>query len=404
MPGQRSATSWGLLALVTALVALGAWFYTRLLWRSFPEFVLRMDHCNLLFCDFVRHYWRTGRNLLQTHEPGPGFLYSPFFALLMVPLGALAKATAVVVWGVIQGLALLLLFAVPLARESSRRWWIYSIYVVAFAVSVPLYHNFKWGQISVPLTALTLLALEFERRDRSIAAACLLAFATALKGYVGLFAWILLARGRRWALLVFATGVIVWAVIVPSLAIGPGDTFHFYAEVNTRLSRSQLGFATDANSQNLASVITRWGTPPDEMLPAPAPALRVVGLALAGASLALAWRGLRGASPRFGSAVALSWLSIPLVLQTSWPHYFVYLPAVGLIALLRLADVAVPRAGWWTALTWVVACLLLTMLPMLQWSESWLHYAHRGWLLLADLGLLTWFWAEAFLPRREAHA
>lgn len=386
------------------VVAAGTWFYTRLLWESFPTFVVRMDNCDLLFCDFVRHYWRMGRSLLETREPAPGFLYSPFFALLMLPLGALAKSTAVAVWGVIQGLGLLALFVLPLLHRVTRRPWIFAAYAVAFAWSVPLYHNFKWGQLSVLLTALVLIALELERRGRSSLAGWILAFATALKGYVVVFVWVLLARRRGRGLLFFMAGVVLFAAVVPAIVLGPGDTFRFYEQVNARLAGAQTGFATNPNSQSFASVIARWGTDPHVDPPLPSTALRGLGYVLAAGNLALAWRWSRDGATSYGAASALLFLSLPLLLQTSWPHYFAYLPAVIALALARLRTDGVAR--WWRigGTIWILACLASTTLPALHLSQHWYLYSRAGWLLAANLGLTAWFVADRFLPVREAAA
>jgi hypothetical protein len=388
------------MTVITALVALGTVLQARLLWTSFADFVARMDNCDLAFCDFVRHYWRMGRTLLQTHEPSPGFLYSPFFALIMVPLGALAKSTAVAVWGVLQGSMLLALFALGLVRPSARQRWVYAAYAVAFAWSIPLYHDFKWGQISVLLTALTLAALELERRDRSRLAAVLLAFAAALKGYAALFVLVLAARRRGRALLVFAATSLVLLAVVPAAVLGVADTWRFYQTVSERLSAAQTGFATNPNSQSFASVVARWGVDFESMPPQPATSLRLLGYLLAAINLTFAWRWLR--QPRgYASACALLWLSIPLLLQTSWPHYFVYLPAVIGTACVLLSCEDVSR-GWRVGGgVWVLLFALLSLLPALQIAGRWYFYSRGGWLLVADLGLLAWFYADRILaPRR----
>jgi len=392
-PGAGAPLRIVLPAVLAAAVAVLAWV---LLWRSPEEFVRRMDHGRLLFDDFVLRFHPVARDFLRTRAPYPGYYYSPTFAVLLAPFGALPLRAALVAWGVVQVGCSVALLLVPAGWLARRSRWLLAGYVLVFLTSLPLLHNFKWGQVSVPLTLCVIGSLFLARAGRRLASAALLALAVSVKFYPGIYVlWFVLRRDVRY-LAAFAVSFVLLGVVVPAAVLGPGDTIGFYRSVSANLRSDQPKIAGGVNSQYLPHVIERWthlargDSAP--LAPEGSPIRGALRIAAGGIFvLALAFLARHRHEPDPLRAFAVLSASIPLVVPTSWPHYFVFLPFFQAWAAWRI--LSTPRAR-------VPAVLLLgvsvlgTGLPAMVAAGSWRTYAYSGLPLVASMAVL----ALALLP------
>ena len=113
--------------------------------------------------------------------------------------------------------------------------------------------------------------------------------------------------------------------------LGPEGNWQFYVTVRERVAHAvSTWMPEDINAQYLPSVIGRWlgGA-------AGRGVWRLLGYGLFAANLlAVARLVVRRAPRAIEWAFALLFLGLPLAIETSWPHYFVYLPfAQTLVAL-----------------------------------------------------------------------
>jgi len=97
---------------------------------------------------------------------------------------------------------------------------------------------------------------------------------------------------------------------------------------------------------------------------------------------------LRGDDSADQAARMLFFLSTPLWVPTSWPHYFCYLPAC---QWMILNDLAKP-SGRSLAVTVVAGALVslsvaLSSVVALQVSDGWYRYSSGGAVLMSDLAL-----------------
>ena len=381
-------------ALVTLVaVAAAAVLYYRAVWGDVPALVAALDHCKELYCDFTRQYYPTGRDLLATGQPSNGYFYSSFFALLLVPFGRVELGTAVALWSLVQlvGIALLLLPAVDFYRESPRA---FVLYVVLLAFSMPLLHNLKWGQVSTLVTGGALAALFLYRRGRVAAAAVVLGLAVAVKYYVAVVAFtFLLRRDWRFLTVLAATVLLLW-LVVPTAVLGPEGNWQFYVTVRERVAHAvSTWMPEDINAQYLPSVVGRWlGSASGRGV------WRWVGYGLFAANLLAVARLVVRRAPRAVEwAIALLFLGLPLAIETSWPHYFVYLPfAQTLVALetgflLRNPVSTAPGSRspvGWTAAALLLVSIVLASMPFFQLVGRWQDYSQYGALFVANLCLL----------------
>jgi len=378
--GRRRA-----LLAVAALVAIGAAavLYYRATYGSVPALVAALDHCKELYCDFTRQYYPTGRDVLATGQPSKGYFYSSFFALFLAPVGRLNLDAALVLWSVVQlaGILLLLLPAIDFYHESPAA---FVLYAVLLAFSMPLLHNLKWGQVSALVTGCAFAALFLQRRGRRLAAGVVLGFAAAIKYYVAVVAIAHLLR-RHWRMMAaFLVAAGVFWLVIPTLILGPDGNWAFYQTVRERVAHALTTWMPeDINAQYLPSVAGRWlGTGAGRGL------WRWFGYGLFAVSLLAVARLLRrGRFRDMEWAYALLFLSLPLAVETSWPHYFVYLPFAQTLAWLELRR-ARPRDRLWQGALLLVSVVLASM-PFFQFVGRWQDYSQYGFLFVANLCLLV---------------
>ena len=360
-----------------------------LLWdASYAVFSRSVDFNAGALEDFMGPYYGTARSLAEGSGPAPGFLYGPFFAVLLLPFAKLAPDVASWVWLAVElaATAALVVLAARVARPVSGR--VSALFTFVALTAFPLVHNLHWGQVSALLGVLALGAAAGHLGGRPALAAWLLAAATAIKGYPALLLAPLLLTGPWRAAAHFAVASAVLGLGVPAALIGPGETLATYRHALVELASLDApgGAWRDApNKQVLGAVLARWsgvaGT-------AARVALVAVAWLWAAANLALAARraadGSRGGRLE---AWVLVVLSLPLVVSPSWPHYLVLLP----FAQLALAT---SRGRDPLAVACVAASVVLASAPFFRAVGDPVAYGRAGWLAAANLLLL----AAAYRP------
>lgn len=324
--------------LAVILVALAAYYIWQ--WKSVQGFVTSIDTCDRLFSDFVRHYYPMAKTVLVTKHPLRAYLYSAFFALLLRPLAALPLNGALWAWGAFQGLCIVLVWLLPLRRLLKASKATAALYAVVVATSLPVFHNFAWGQVSMLMMVCVLGAFEAYAGGRRILAGCLLGFAAAIKQYPALFLLYFIVKRDARAIAAFAVSGIAFFAVIPSIALGPSEWVAF--EQATRSSVAWADWARlNVNSQYFANVVLRYahGLWPQFNDRAPAIGLQVLGFAVAALNIAGVWLAHRR---KICDDIALSLtailLALPFILGTSWPHYFCYLPFCQIVLLARLRN------------------------------------------------------------------
>jgi len=384
---KRSRFADRVLTVAVIVLTLAAVFaYYRLVWGTLPAFVTAVDHYDILFCDFVKHYYPMGQRVLSFPWPVDGFYYSAFFALLLRPLGAMNLPSALWVWGTVQIVAAIALAVLPRRGCAAATRKAVLLYTLLFATSLPLLHNFKWGQVSVLVMLSVLASARLAQENRDVPAGIVLALGTGIKYYAAFFL-IYYAIRRRWRVLrSFAIGAVCVLFILPATALGPMGVIRFQRESWLELSRASAVIAQDWNSQYFAHVVLRWLGLVDA--PDAVRVVAVLGWAAVALMIWLVWilRTVDGVVASDLSMAALL-LSLPFVLSTSWPHYFVYLPFCQALAIGQLCQQ--PRSGR-TSLFLALAILSVALASVfaLNLSAHWSSYARSGAILVANILLM----------------
>ncbi|UCF68496.1 MAG: DUF2029 domain-containing protein [Acidobacteriota bacterium] len=377
-------------------------------WRTIDEFVRSVDHCEILFNDFVVYYYRTARAVLAGTSPTKGYFYTPFFALLVMPFGLLTPSAAYMMWAALQAVAAIGLWIVPAVDFWRRSFALFYVYLLLSVSSFPLLHNAAWGQVSVPLTLMVIGALFFYKRGWKATAAVLLAAATAIKYYPVLFIVYFMMRRELRFLVVFFVAVVAFFLVVPAAALGVQETLGFYQVVGKGVGQAAEWVPRDFNSQfvvnvldrDLSLVARRLGT---EL---PSESWRPVFATMGGVILLingfLVWRTTpRGDGEACDFAFMLIFASLPFVVTTSWPHYFVHLPFCQVVLLRSLIGQTGLRRRL-VALLPLVTSMLLSSSVVFNMFGRWQLYSYVGCLFFANFLLLIATYSLVLMSMRPS--
>ena len=377
-----------MMALLVAVIWTGAWLAYRAQWPTLDAFVAAVDHCPTLFCDFERYFYRQGQLTLDARQPIAAYLYSAPFAVALSVFQDVPIQRARVIWGVVQIALTLGVFAAPLLfvrGRLARPPLQLALYAFAFATCTAVLHNFKWGQVSVLMVCGILFSLALADRGRPVAAGLVLAIPIAVKYYAAV-ALIYFVFRRDWRALAACAAGLTAAAALAIVVLGPSETLAFQRTVNAHaLAASRDAWVrADANSQFFAHVMGRWTG-------AASRGWVVAGYLIVLINVAFLWRICRTRPSEAARWAALFLLgSTPFWVDTSWPHYFIYLPALQLILVDALVIRRTRDWRWATVAACTAASIVAaSTLAFLGIAGSWQPYGAHGYLFVANAAVLA---------------
>lgn len=385
-----------------AIVALAA-AYHALVWSDLDGFARAFEpNCHDLFCDYFSQYYPWAVQVLWDRSPPQTLVYPPFAAVALAPLGALVPGAAAAVWALVQAIAFAILVVVPAATMEplrSHRLLQYA-YTALLATSVPVLNAIKWGQMGLPLMALSVVALGWRARGRLVIPAALLAAAVAMKLYPAVLLVVPLARRDYRLIAVFGLFLVVFGAVLPMAIFTPSGAIEMFLIAGKNVTGYAETYGGTVDSQYLPHLAWRIGYrgPPWIAMAA--------GFAIAAGTAALAWRTAERAPERWPSSMAMALGTIPFLLPSSWPHYFVHLPLMQVIAL---GEPALSRRARAFQLFAIVSSAALGSSFALTLT-SWRTTAGYGFpffsnlLVLVALSLGAWRPAAAHEPVGDAVA
>lgn len=368
--------------------------------RQFPsvkDFVAAIDHGDVPGGDFVFHYYPTARNSIREGAPAGGFFYPAGFAVFLAPLGRLDLEPARVLWYVVLA-ASVLWTATWVMRAAAPKQPLLAIFGSAlYVTSIPVLHDFKWGQVSVLIvaTAATAFVLRGQRRtgqEKQKLSAALLGVAAAIKMYPLVFiAWFVLRRDWRF---VIRCGIAcaVTLVVLPAIVMGPVHALFFQRVATQSVVGAQDGVLYDFNSQFAPAVLARyyggWGVASTSITRMGQIGAWVALAIIAGLLLLLSVTKAKRIAPRreLWAFVLLS-STVPFWLKTSWTHYFAHLAVAQILLASTLVERRRPRDLAVLVLL-VAPSVFLSNVVGLPRAEGWLPYAESGSPFFANLAVL----------------
>ena len=314
---------WQGIGVATIVLILFAYYAST--WKSISSAKAAIDSCDVTFCDFKYFYYPMGEAVFSTELPVKGFVYSPLIAILMSIFPLLGLKASLVLWGVLQALSITL-YLLLFYRLVPAKLPIQFLFIALVLSSFPVLHILTWGQVGLFTTIAILGALVFHERGQLAIAAGLLAFGLSFKFFPIVFLVPFAVRGNiRFLLMVVAAcGLILF--VIPGILLGVDDMQLFYSA----LLNSYRHFdwvITNYNSQYFPHVILRLAEAVQYDASAYLPFLRWIAYSIVAMNI-----GLVSLVQRTRLHHANLWsfhilfLSIPFILQTSWPVDLVYLP------------------------------------------------------------------------------
>ena len=366
----------------------------RLEWSSVRDAVVAIDHGDVLFADFVNHYYPTVRGPLRDALPAGGFFYPAAFAALIAPFGWLPLAAAKVLWGPLQ-IACVLWAATILVRTAAPdRPALVVLGTVLTITSIPILHNLKWGQVSILILAAVGGAFIAAARGRDNLAAGLLGVAAGIKGYPLVFVGWFLVRGDLRLVVRACAACAITLVVLPALTMGPAHALFFQRTSTSAVLGAADGVLRDFNSQYAPAVLSRYYEGGWDRAPADAIAWAKLGSgAVLAAIAALVVVAARSTAPRIVArrdviGFVLIATSLPFWLRTSWSHYFVHLPVAQTLLAGAFARDARPRSALAIAVLVAPSVYLSSVLGLLE-TRGWWYYANAGSLFFANALVLV---------------
>ena len=277
-----------------------------------------------------------GETLYRTADSHWQFKYSPFSALVYLPLSALPLAPAKAVWFALVALAIgaMILLAGSLAAPGPPAR-ARLVVLLSFLVLAKFFlREIQLGQINAIIAALLMgstLLLVRDEDDRPATAGLLWGLATALKPYAVIFLPYFVLKGK-WKSLAAGLAVIAASLAVPSLFYGIPGNLTVLKEWVTSLSRSTPILLSAQDNVSLLVLMMKWtgGAPAASLVYGAAVAL------LAVLTLGFLHGGRPGALPAVKRPAiaesALLLLFIPLISPLGWDYTFLSaFPAVVLV-------------------------------------------------------------------------
>ncbi len=209
---------------------------------------------NFLYTDFGKFY-QSERLLLAGHDPYgqlivsvddktnnvdkytiqkyAGNLNPPFFQLLILPFGYLSYTAALWLWSVLSIACVVLstFLLLNILQIKQRDFNLILGITLALLIYFPTFVNIVFGQVTLFLLPLVIIAWHCARRNNQNCLGFLLGIAVSIKLFFGLFALYFLMR-RQWRALIIFCGTILVCGLLPVLIFGKAIYLHYHAVLN----------------------------------------------------------------------------------------------------------------------------------------------------------------------------
>lgn len=322
MPGGARSGTGRRIKVIVGATACGFIIYYALTWS---HFIATVGMCGQLFCDFIDYYFPMGETIFGAAFPVSGFLYSPFIAIALALFPPLGLDAALVVWGGLQGLGVIiciLLFR-RLVPAGNR---VHFLFAAILLSHFPLAFNFLTGQVSVFIMAASLGMLLLYDRGYRVGAAAFLAFAVSFKFYPIIFLAPPIARRDLRLALYTALASLTILCLIPAMFLGVDGTWSFYESLVGSFRASDWVVA-NVHSQYAPHVVLRFADAVGYDARSLLPLLSWIAFGVAVVNFCLIFLIQRARIPLANLwSFELVFLSLPFVLKTSWPHDFIFLP------------------------------------------------------------------------------
>jgi hypothetical protein len=281
-----------------------------------------------------------GETLYRTADSHWQFKYSPFSAMIYLPLSALPLPAAKAVWFllVVAAVAAVIGLGRQLAIAAGAAKPDMAVILASLILAKFFLREIQLGQINALITAFLMgMVLLLVRDDdapssrRRTAAGILWGLATALKPYAVIFVPYLVLK-RKWRALAWGGATLAATLAVPALFYGIRGNMAVLAEWISSLSRSTPGLLAAQDNVSLLAFLMKW------MHGSPAASLVYgAGVALLAGLTLLFLRGGRNLPQAAVAESALLLVFIPLISPLGWDYTFLSAFAAMVLVMDRIA-------------------------------------------------------------------
>jgi hypothetical protein len=372
-----------------AAIGLLLFTYYAYTWRNGFNFRTAIFTCSKPFCDFGEYYYPMGRSIFHTALPVEGFVYSPFIAILFALFVPLGSDTALVLWGVLQSICILLYLALFRRLIPTGRC-IHLLFVFLTLSSFPLLHNLASGQVGIITTVLILGALFCYERGQRATAAFLLAFGLSFKFFPLLFLLPFVIRRDIRFLLYCFTACVLLLFIIPASVLGMDGATRFYSALLDSYRHFDW-VISNYNSQYFPHVIGRLVKQAGFNAYAYLPFLRWIGYGIAAINVGFLYLIQHARLPRANLwSFHILFLTIPFVLLTSWPSDLVYISfAQGFMARQFVEKRRSRHVSRYITLLLLLASIILSNILFFNNTSNYHDYGFYGTIFWTVLLLLV---------------
>jgi alpha-1,2-mannosyltransferase len=280
------------------------------------------------------------------------FKYLPFSAVLYAPLSLLPLESAKALWYVSLVLCSVGIFYMSYKMSSAKRE-----VTTAMIVFPPLilakfcFREMKLGQINLIVALILLFMVWSLISKRSARAGLFWGLATSIKPYGMMFLPYFIVK-KQWTALASGVGVIVFALLVPSIFYGIRGNFTVLREWTSTLSQSTPTLLTSHDNVSIIAFWSKW-TQNTAFSPFSLWVAGAMVVALAALVLTMIWKGKKLEEP-VALECGLLFMLIPLVSPLGWDYQLLMSVLAVTILVYHFFDYSRP----WQILLVVNFCII----------------------------------------------
>lgn len=161
-------------------------------------------------------------------RPIGALLDPPFFEQIILPLGLLKYSHSYILWSLIQiacGLFSIFLLTKSISNSTTPSLILYLAGITALFIYFPTFANLQYGQVTLFMLPLEIMAWRYARNNQSVSCAILLGILASIKFFFGLFLIYFICR-REWLALLWFISTILICLLLPIILFGE----HVYAD------------------------------------------------------------------------------------------------------------------------------------------------------------------------------
>ena len=291
-------------------------------------------------------------------HPAP---YPPFIAILSTPLLLFSINNVIIVWFIIELVCLIAIAVMLTTLWRGRVDWVQAILVLFLLLSwYPVMVDLLYGQLTILITTLLLVALLALRKDKKILAGLVIGLSVAIK----MFTWPLIiyfALKKDWRTLISSCLTAFGLNLIALIAMGIGPIMDYYLRVTMQVSVIYHSFLKNYSLWSIGYRLFA-GTEPTGGNYISAPPLvnlpKLAPFVSAGLAAAFLLAGLFWAVRSKDRDIAYSIIVCVIVAISpiSWDHYYVMIIISLAVLWLNLSKHSFP--AWPTILFIMIAFML----------------------------------------------